>query len=249
MRKRTALAEDDTHELPHAYSKEDSTSATTSILTEAATMPMMPMNISMGKDYDSTLQQKRESSHRKAIVATLLACVSLVLSWMVLGARKATAAHQTTSICRSYNAAYFKSLVTQIEQEESESHLCISDITDNCGCLNPFVPKRQQRGGSSGMDTDKWMNILRMNTALLRANYSDHDLQPDLLMYGDSITERLLGRFFGTYGPDIQEYTRVMEHVFTKKGGGQIDGLPLGISSDQVRPVQYSFVCWKFAQE
>ena len=33
----------------------------------------------------------------------------------------------------------------------------------------------------------------------------------------------------------MQEYARVTEQLLTKAGGGQMDGLPLGISSDEVR--------------
>lgn len=204
---------------------------------------MQPMSISMGKDYESTLQERRESYHRKAIVATLLTCVSLVLSYVIMGSRKATAAHHSTSICRSYNAAYFKGLATQIEHHAiNESHLCITDIITNnskCGCKNPYVPVPQE---NKIMAKENWLEIMRMNTRLLRQNYSDHDKQPDVLLYGDSITERLLGRFFGRYGPKMQEYTRVMEQVFTKEGGGQVDGLPLGISSDQIPHLLYRMI-------
>lgn len=203
-----------------------------------------PMSISVGKDYDSTLQQRRESSHRKTIVAVLLTSVSLVFSWIVLGARKATVAHQTTSICRSYNAAYFKRLALQVSSErttQDESHLCVTTVVTNhsqCRCHNPFVPQQQE--SSNVVSVDQWMDILQMNSALIQKNYSildnsGHHRQPDVLLYGDSITERLLGRFFGRYGPKMQEYARVTEQLLTKAGGGQMDGLPLGISSDEVR--------------
>ena len=211
---------------------------------------MQPMSISMGKDYDSTLQQRRESSHRKVIILAVLTVLSVVLSWMIVGSKKATAAHQTTSHCRSYNAAYFKRLSKQVEETEDESHLCITAIVTNhdlCRCKNPFVPRPQQQqqqqqqqnssttnNNNDMLSLEQWTHISRMNAALMAANYSDK--QPDVVVYGDSITERVLGRFFGRYGPKMQAYTRVMEQIMTKAGGGKLDALPMGISSDQVGP-------------
>ena len=257
MRKRATLAEEDPHEtLYYSTHNQENEDAASSLITAKNntttnnynnTMPasrMQPMSISMGKDYDSTLQQRRESSHRKTIVAILLTSVSLVFSWVVLGARKATVAHQTTSICRSYNAAYFKRLALQISETTDPSHLCLTTIVTNhsqCRCHNPFMARRQD--SSQVVSVDQWMDIVQMNAALIQTNYSildghnnnNNHRQPDVLLYGDSITERLLGRFFGRYGPKMQEYARVTEQLLTRAGGGSIDGLPLGISSDEVR--------------
>lgn len=184
------------------------------------------------------------------MVALLLISLALVLSWMVLGARKATVAHHTTSLCRSYNAAYFQSLAHQIESITDESHLCVTDVVRQCRCHNPFVPHPQD--ASKTIRVDQWRDIMQMNVALLQnrtlsepsAPNEGRPTQPDLVLYGDSITERLLGRFFGRYGPKMQDYARTTEAVWTKAGGGSIDGLPLGISSDEVRdPTQVSLLC------
>ena len=110
MRKRNTLAEDisdDTLTLNNAsYLEEEEYSVIVGKATTSTTMAsssssrMQPMSISMGKDYDSSVQQRRENSHRRTMIAILITSLTLVFSWIVFGSRKATVAHQTTSICQ-----------------------------------------------------------------------------------------------------------------------------------------------------
>ena len=90
-----------------------------------------------------------------------------------------------------------------------------------------------------------WHDIRHLNAGLIEDNYTSKKIQPDLVLYGDSLTERLLGRMFGKSGSKMQELLKNTERVFTKEGGGVINGLPLGISSDEVRDssrsIEHSF--------
>ena len=187
MRKRNTLAEDisdDTLTLNNAsYLEEEEYSVIVGKATTSTTMAsssssrMQPMSISMGKDYDSSVQQRRENSHRRTMIAILITSLTLVFSWIVFGSRKATVAHQTTSICRSYNAAYFHGLAQQIESipVDSWQSLCVTDIATNrsqCRCHNPFFAQRQN--SSKTISVDQWMQILQMNTELVQnQNYSE----------------------------------------------------------------------------
>jgi hypothetical protein len=57
----------------------------------------------------------------------------------------------------------------------------------------------------------------------------------DLVLYGDSIIERMNGRVFGEPIEDLQDQLAITRQFFTKEGGGKINALPLGIAGEEVR--------------
>lgn len=105
-----------------------------------------------------------------------------------------------------------------------------------CECLSPIVPHPNNRG------FDRWYDVLKRN-ADLAAKTTD---EVDVVFYGDSITEHWLGTNFLTPVRQLQDVAATFRHLFTKEGGSDVEGIPLGISGDQVRTtcslVSISFV-------
>lgn len=142
--------------------------------------------------------------------------------------------------CQSYDADYFSNLMGTVEKMSLNASLpdgaslCDANRLQHrtCRCRNPFIPISQDL-----TKVKNWHQCHQMNIDLMEGNYTSRNFQPEVVLYGDSITERLLGRMFGKGGPKMQEFMRDTERVFTKEGGGAINGLPLGISSDEVSSV------------
>jgi hypothetical protein len=56
----------------------------------------------------------------------------------------------------------------------------------------------------------------------------------DVVLLGDSITEHWMGTRLGVPAPKRLENAEAFHDLFTKKGGGRVDGLALGIAGDRV---------------
>jgi hypothetical protein len=69
----------------------------------------------------------------------------------------------------------------------------------------------------------------------LAATASD-DLQPlHVALLGDSIFDRLNGKLGGKVNPGMVDVHKVFHELFTIQGGGQINGISLGLAGDVVR--------------
>lgn len=97
--------------------------------------------------------------------------------------------------------------------------------TSDCKCHNPF---------SLGYDEDEdWHKVFEANLHALNETIGKEN-KLDLVLYGDSIIERMNGRVFGKPVEEIQDQLAVTKELFTKEGGGQIEALPLGIAGEEV---------------
>ena len=92
-------------------------------------------------------------------------------------------------------------------------------------CHNPSHPVKNDA-------SPKWDSVVAMNIELMQKNYSV--VQPDVVLYGDSITEHLLGRNFGHFGTLYEETAALAATFLRKREGGRINGLPVAVSGDQV---------------
>jgi hypothetical protein len=62
-----------------------------------------------------------------------------------------------------------------------------------------------------------------------------HSTKPlDVVLLGDSITEHWLGTSLAVPSPKRRENAEAFRDLFTKKGGGRVEGLALGIAGDRV---------------
>lgn len=125
---------------------------------------------------------------------------------------------------------YFLEIMHHIQRGANDSaSLCTDKFVQNCYCHNPFEPIVHP------WETDKWRKATKQNVELLKANYSK--TQPDFVIYGDSITEHLLGRARGRYIENLKDEAALTYEMFTKEGGGRVNGLPMGVGNDTVSTV------------
>ena len=157
--------------------------------------------------------------------------------------------HQTR-ICESkYTADYFTNLMKKMQSTKTTAKdLCIPDIVANikekCRCHNPLVPVPQDR-------VEHWDDIRRQNLELIEAykvqQHQHKHREPNVILLGDSVTERLLGRFFGKYGPKMQAYANMTQELLLNyTAEANIQGILLGISSDEVSGCSSSRFCILF---
>lgn len=109
----------------------------------------------------------------------------------------------------------------------------------DCHCHNPFNLSQ------AGTDKPGWQEVFDMNLKLLNETSTERLSSLDLVLYGDSIVERLNGRVFGDYKETLNGQAKITNEIFTKGGGrGTVDGLALGIAGDEV---SNDFVFWVVA--
>jgi hypothetical protein len=77
----------------------------------------------------------------------------------------------------------------------------------------------------------RWKQTFERNQDL--ANQLDHE-KYDVIFLGDSITEHWAGTDLGHDYAGMQDMNKVFRQYFTKSGGGQVEGLALGIGGDRV---------------
>ena len=54
----------------------------------------------------------------------------------------------------------------------------------------------------------------------------------DVMLLGDSIMEHLVGKELGVPEETWEEHSAIFDKLFTKKAGGKVNGLALGIGGD-----------------
>ena len=139
--------------------------------------------------------------------------------------------------CNGLDAAYYDTLMNRTAQYSTgDKRLCLEvgpqgqhDIDRNsnksCTCHHPFLPIAQDA-------SPDWKSVVNMNIEYMETTYSV--LQPDVVLYGDSITEHLLGRNFGLFHKKYHEVGEVSHSLLRRREGGKINGLPMAVSGDQV---------------
>lgn len=95
----------------------------------------------------------------------------------------------------------------------------------DCKCHNPFEATYD--------DTEGWHEVFDSNLQALNETL-EKEANLDLVLYGDSIIERMNGRVFGKPLEELQDQLATTKQFFTKEGGGKINALPLGIAGEEV---------------
>lgn len=113
----------------------------------------------------------------------------------------------------------------------NDTELCRPEVEEeDCKCHNPF---------SKGYDDDEdWHKVFDINLHALNETIGKGS-PLDLVLYGDSIIERMNGRVFGKLEDNIKDQLAVTKEMFTKEGGGQIEALPLGIAGEEIHTLMY----------
>jgi lysophospholipase L1-like esterase len=106
---------------------------------------------------------------------------------------------------------------------------CIHEHEDDadmkqCTCRNPTIPVPR---------TEKiWQTAFRRNQAFVK-EASQQSL--DVVLLGDSITEHWIGEGNASRKKDgYAEHFQAFQKILTRKGGGSVDALTLGIAADQI---------------
>jgi lysophospholipase L1-like esterase len=106
--------------------------------------------------------------------------------------------------------------------ENSESYS--GDVT-HCQCRNPTIPLPRT--------AEFWQLTFQRNQAMAKTR--SEELSPlDVVLLGDSITEHWMGTTGGTTNSIYEENRRAFEQILTRKGGGTVDALALGIAADRI---------------
>mmetsp|Transcript_11089 Transcript_11089/g.30638 ORF Transcript_11089/g.30638 Transcript_11089/m.30638 type:complete len:342 (-) Transcript_11089:91-1116(-) len=115
-------------------------------------------------------------------------------------------------------------------RSDPQLRLCADGKT--CQCINPTIGRERQ-------DRIEQWNIAfdAMKGVALQAKQTLG--QVDVILLGDSITEHWLGTAMHLPLRRREENAKVFKHLFTKAGGGAIDGVPLGISGDTCSNLLY----------
>jgi len=82
-------------------------------------------------------------------------------------------------------------------------------------------------------EMEGWHDVFQANVDYVNKTLQDGS-EYDLVLYGDSIIERMNGMVFGQPAPAIKDQIKVTQELLTKKGGGRINAFPLGIAGDEV---------------
>ena len=104
-----------------------------------------------------------------------------------------------------------------------------------CDWLNPTLPKPRQ--GKTTGEMDAWNKAFLRNQELVADLVEHHQAALDVVLVGDSIVEHIQGKEETL--TSLQRDHEVFEKLFTKQGGGFIDGLPLGIAGDRCSNLLY----------
>jgi hypothetical protein len=208
------------------------TTATRTGQSEEGRGSLQPMAI--GVEYSDEV---REASRWKAKVAAALAVTFVAVGSIMTREYRANyyAPRHVPNVCDGYDADYFSEIMHHGQRATTggtNSSLCSTNAEHSCPCHNPFEPVMQGR-------IPGWDLAMQQNIETLVSNYSDQERQPDFVLYGDSITERLLGRNFGHPVTTMQGKADVTYELFTKQGGGRVNGLPMGISGDEIAHLLY----------
>ncbi|CAB9508490.1 platelet-activating factor acetylhydrolase 1b, catalytic subunit [Seminavis robusta] len=215
---------------------------------------MQPMSVAAGGDFDASDGSDNSKSTRKAVIATLISIVFLVVGLLWTRDESKDGKSRPTVIpdgtdrghlngfgdsvdsqdddpCQGYDTSYYTDLIWRVEaMNETDPLLCQSTNTKKCECLHPLRPQLQSTHPG-------WKVVVQMNVDLLQQNYST--LQPDVVLYGDSMVEHLIGRNYGHHSVDYQDTAVITKQLMTKRGGGHINALPMGIAADQIANLLY----------
>ena len=96
---------------------------------------------------------------------------------------------------------------------------------DGCTCNDPLDP-------ISHAELPGWIKTHKMNMAQIDKVVQAQKVI-DVAFLGDSITEEWNGRWVGKNNPSLTPIKKTFDKYFTREGGGDYEGVALGIAGDQ----------------
>jgi len=112
-----------------------------------------------------------------------------------------------------------------------------------CQCRNPTVAVPRT--------SDFWQKAFQRNQKLAKkaaamVSLEGHDL--DVVLLGDSITEHWIGEAGARKHAGYEENAKAFQQVLTRKGGGLVDALALGIAADQIPNLLFRLQVARYGQ-
>lgn len=118
-----------------------------------------------------------------------------------------------------------------IYEHEDEAHL------KQCHCRNPTIAV--PRTG------EFWQTAFQRNQGFVE-NASSRSL--DVVLLGDSITEHWIGEAAGRKNNAYAENFKAFQKVLTRKGGGSVDAVALGIAADRIPNLLFRIQAGRYSQ-
>lgn len=112
---------------------------------------------------------------------------------------------------------------------------CQNAVPD-CDWQNPVIPVARHDANTAL--TAEWNAAFRFNMRHIQG-LVDNSGDLDVVMIGDSIVEHWEGKDMGISEPSLRRDHEVFEELFTRHGGGKIDGMAHGIGGDRCANLLY----------
>jgi len=196
---------------------------------------MNRMKVATQRDYTAELAMMNPKARGVCCIGIMM-CLVVVIAVIAIiphsggsgsarGSGSGSESDESTRIVHSSDEPF--SQWTHHIRKTDGNELCRSEISfDDCKCINPFTI-------SVDNAPDGWQGVFNGHLENLNKTLEAGD-RYDLVLYGDSIIERMNGMVFGKELSELKDQLDVTTELLTRKGGGKIDALPLGIAGDEV---------------
>lgn len=204
-------------------------------VTVVAEKVLKPMKVATAGDYYQHYRGLAEKAQWKAKLAAVMSSVFLMIGYTLMPTNETKAATIAfEKMCHELDDKrdfFFSQLQAKtMNNNITDLDLCstTSSSGEHCHCQNPLLPTMPDKKNKA-----KWADASQLNIDLVQDTIRKQ--QPlDVVLYGDSITERLLGRQMGNFVASLKKNARMTTKIFSKQNGGLINGLPLGLGGDEV---------------
>lgn len=115
---------------------------------------------------------------------------------------------------------------------DPDASFCQASKISTCNCTSTVTPQPQS---PEMVPSRVWQAAFEKNVQLAESAPSDLDV----VILGDSITEHLAGTELGQVEETWERHSAVFNRLFTKNGGGDVEGLALGIGGDACAQLLY----------
>ena len=136
----------------------------------------------------------------------------------------------------------FEELKFRVEGS-NQTDLCILKLTKQlhivgeCHCSNPFIGLTMVNTKNYPRSGDRWSRAFDLEKE--RVEKASQLQNIEVAFLGDSITEHWLGTDLGNPTQKLENHSKVFNEMFTRDGGGAIDGIVLGIAGERCKNVLY----------
>jgi len=160
------------------------------------------------------------ATYHKTLTTTILVVIFIFTVLIILEAiAKAGAGHHNARITHDYTRVHSKFEL----KFNKVDHWCLQGDDHSCRCEDPSVPMSHE-------ELTGWMSAFNDNKKLANPAVSSYDV----VFVGDETVEEWNERWLGEPLQRVKGITRWWKKKFTLDGGGDVEGLALGIAGDTI---------------